>query len=75
VQPLLPALPDLDPVEEILIEEHLVALVDEPPVYVASYRRVFTGVADEHPGHNTSRLNRPVMIHSCDSERARQPRR
>jgi hypothetical protein len=52
MQPRLPLLPDDDAVAQIPIQEHFMAVGDQPPMHLTSQRRILTGMADEYPSHN-----------------------
>jgi hypothetical protein len=57
MQPVLPLLPHHEAVVQTLIQEDLVAVLHQPPMYLIGRRRIGAGVADEHPGHKTLRAH------------------
>src|SRR4051812_20835920 len=65
MQPLLPLLPHHQAVAQIPIQEHLVAVLDQPPMHLTGQRRILTGMADEHPGHNTLATTPPLPHPRC----------
>jgi hypothetical protein len=51
MQPLLPLLAHHDAINQILVQEHLMALSNQPPIHSISRFSIVTGVADEYPCH------------------------
>ena len=79
MQPLVPLIPHRDPITQILIQEHLVTLSNQPPTQLTGTLTVLAGMADEYPGHRPSQAsvkqhptNRSKLmtltspIHGCD---------
>jgi hypothetical protein len=54
MQPLLPLLAYRDPIPQIPIQEHLMAVGDQPLVQLTGTLKVLAGMADEYSGHHTS---------------------
>jgi hypothetical protein len=64
---LLPLLADRDAVTQILIEEHLVTVVDQPPAQFTRQLTVLAGVTDEYLGHPCPRANHRAARWSCST--------
>jgi hypothetical protein len=69
VQPPVPLLTGHEAVGQILIEERLVAVVDEPTVHLRGERRVLARMADEDPCHAAPPLGKSAVL----IQRAVQP--
>jgi hypothetical protein len=52
VKPLLPLLADANPVAQVLVKEHLMASLQQPPMYLGGQLSIRAGVTDKDPGHN-----------------------
>jgi hypothetical protein len=57
MQPPLPLLAYRYAITQILIQKHLVALVNQPLVQSTSTLTILAGMADEYPGHHPSPLD------------------